>query len=115
MGHEGCLALDYLRSESDAEPRRAFVHAVKAGDPAALDHVDREQPPLAGDTLERVGAAVVELDPRTGTIAGSNLTAIDSGNSSDPSDPGCVPIRANLTPGPRRDGREPTARVPAPS
>ena len=35
---EGCFALDYLRSEGDIEPRRALVPAVKAGNPAALDH-----------------------------------------------------------------------------
>ena len=55
--NEGCFALDYLRSESDAEPRRAFVHAVKAGDPAALD-----------DAARLLSVALAERERRLGTL-----------------------------------------------
>jgi hypothetical protein len=55
--NEGCFALDYLRSESDAEPRRAFVHTVKAGDPAALD-----------DAARLLSVALAERERRLGTL-----------------------------------------------
>jgi predicted amidophosphoribosyltransferase len=34
---DGCFALDYLRSEDHFEPRRALVHAFKAGNPRAVE------------------------------------------------------------------------------
>ena len=34
---DGCFALDYLRSEDSAEPRRALVRALKNGNPQALE------------------------------------------------------------------------------
>ena len=34
---DGCFAFDYLRSEDDAEPRRALVHAFKDGNPQAVE------------------------------------------------------------------------------
>jgi hypothetical protein len=34
---DGCFAFDYLRSEVDAEPRRALVRAFKDGNPQAVE------------------------------------------------------------------------------